>query len=91
MLSALAGAHAWTTALRMGKPLNELAAKTSHSDSYIRTRALLAFLSPAIQKAVLIGRQPPELTLQKIIRKPIPLDWDVQARIYGFSRDQGYP
>ena len=54
-------------------------------------RAQLAFLAPAIQKAILDGRQPPELTLEKIIRKPIPLDWDMQARIYGFSRDLSHP
>ncbi|MCK0103946.1 hypothetical protein [Pseudohalocynthiibacter sp. F2068] len=75
----------------MGKPLSELAAKTSRSESYIRTRSQLTFLSPKIQKAILDGRQPPELTLEQIIRKPIPLDWDVQARIYGFSRDLNHP
>jgi site-specific DNA recombinase len=87
MLRALARAHTWTVDLRRGKSLNEIAAATSHSDSYVRTRAQLAFLAPAIQKAILDGRHPPELTLEKIIRKPIPLDWDLQARIYGFSQD----
>ena len=91
MLRALARAHIWTADLRCGKSLNDIAAATSHSDSYVRTRAQLAFLSPAIQKAILDGHQPPELTLEKIIRKPIPLDWDLQARIYGFDRDLNYP
>ena len=71
--------------------MSEVAAATSHSPSYIRTRAQLAFLSPAIQKSILDGRQPADLTLERIIRKPIPPDWDVQGRIYGFSRDQSYP
>ena len=74
-----------------GKPLSEIAAATSHSESYIRTRAQLAFLSPAIQKEILNGRQPPELTLEQIIREPIPLNWDVQAQFYGFSRDINNP
>jgi site-specific DNA recombinase len=91
MLRALARAHTWTADLRRGKSLNDIATATSHSESYVRTRAQLAFLSPAIQKAILDGRHPPELTLEKIIRKPIPLDWDMQARIYGFSRDLNYP
>jgi len=91
MLRALARAHTWTANLRKGKPLSEIAAATSHSESYIRTRAQLAFLSPAIQKAILNGRQPPELTLEQIIRKPIPLAWDMQARTYGFSRDLNHP
>jgi DNA invertase Pin-like site-specific DNA recombinase len=91
LLRALAQAHAWSAELRNGAPLSEVAAATSHSPSYIRTRAQLAFLSPAIQKSILDGRQPADLTLERIIRKPIPPDWDVQGRIYGFSRDQSYP
>lgn len=91
MLRALARAHIWTAELRRGKSLNDIAAATSHSESYIRTRAQLAFLAPAIQKAILDGRHPPDLTLEKIIRKPIPLDWDMQTRIYGFSRDINHP
>lgn len=59
MLRALNRAHTWTADLRRGKSLNDIAAATSHSDSYVRTRAQLAFLSPAIQKAILDGRQPP--------------------------------
>ena len=60
---------------------------TRHADSYIRTRAQLAFLSPSIQHAILEGRQPSDLTLEKIMRKPIPLDWAKQARMYGFGED----
>jgi DNA invertase Pin-like site-specific DNA recombinase len=91
MIRALARAHEWTAALRTGKSLIDIAAKTRHSDSYVRTRAQLAFLSPDIQRAILEGRQPPELTLEQIIRKPIPLDWDMQARIYGFQAFQSTP
>ena len=91
LLRALARAHGWTTDLRTGKPLSEIAKKARHSDSYIRTRAQLALLSPTIQRAILEGRQPPELTLEQIIRKPVPLDWDTQARIYGFGRELGHP
>jgi len=53
MLRALARAHTWTADLRRGKSLSEIAAATSHSDSYVRTRAQLAFLAPKIQKAIL--------------------------------------
>jgi DNA invertase Pin-like site-specific DNA recombinase len=91
MLRALAHAHTWTADLRKSKPLGEIAAATRHSESYIRTRAQLAFLSPAIQKAIVNGRQPTELTLENIIRIPIPLNWNVQVQFYGFSRDQNYP
>ncbi len=91
LLRALARAHVWTADLRSGKPLSEIAAATSHSESYIRTRAQLAFLSPAIQKAIFAGRQPLDLTLERIVRKPIPLDWDTQAKLYGFDAGLGHP
>ncbi|MBD3677572.1 MAG: recombinase family protein, partial [Rhodobacteraceae bacterium] len=85
LLRALFQAHAWVADLRNGKPLSEIAAGTSHSESYIRTRSQLAFLSPAIQSAILGGRQPTNLTLERIIRKPVPLNWDAQAELYGFE------
>lgn len=85
LLRALSQAHAWTAELREGKPLSKIATATSHSESYIRTRSPLAFLSPEIQGAILEGRQPRDLTLERIIRKPVPLDWVAQARLYGFE------
>ena len=88
---ALAQAHAWTRDLLTGKSLCEIATKARHSDSYIRTRAQLTVLSPSIQRAILDGRQPPDLSLEQIIRKPVPLDWEVQARIYGFDRGPNHP
>lgn len=91
LLRALSQAHAWVADLRGGKPLGEIAAATRHSESYIRTRAQLAFLAPAIQGAILEGRQPADLTLERIIRKPVPLDWDAQARVYGFAQDPRHP
>jgi hypothetical protein len=55
MLRALAQAHAWVADLRKGRPLGDIAASTGHSESYIRTRAQLAYLAPAIQGAILDG------------------------------------
>ncbi|GKY89260.1 recombinase family protein [Sinisalibacter aestuarii] len=91
LLRAISQAHAWVADLSGGKPLGEIAAATRHSESYIRTRAQLAFLAPAIQSAILEGRQPADLTLERIIRKPVPLDWDAQARVYGFAQDPRHP
>ncbi|KUJ76356.1 resolvase [Ruegeria marisrubri] len=88
LLRALSQAHAWVADLRNGRPLCEIATATGHAESYIRTRSQLAFLSPAIQSAILDGRQPTNLTLERIIRKPVPLDWDAQARLYGFASGQ---
>ena len=77
--------------MRDGRPLGEIAVATGHAESYIRTRSQLAFLSPAIQSAILEGRQPTNLTLERIIRKPLPLDWDAQARLFGFKGGQRLP
>ncbi|WP_170610918.1 hypothetical protein [Ruegeria arenilitoris] len=88
LLRGLTQAHVWVANLRGGNPLGEIAAATRHSESYIRTRAQLAFLAPAIQGAILEGRQPADLTLERIIRKPVPLDWVAQARLYGFESGQ---
>ena len=60
-------------------------AKAKCSGSDIRTVARLAFLAPKIQTAILAGQQPPELTLEKIIRKSIPLDWDRQLASFGLD------
>lgn len=85
LLRALCLAHIWVAELRGGRPLSEIAAATGHAESYIRTRSQLAFLSPAIQSAILDGRQPTHLTLERIIRKPMPLGWDAQAMFYGLK------
>ena len=45
----------------------------------------LAFLSPAIVKAILDGRQPADLSLEKILRSDLPPDWDRQAEFLGFE------
>lgn len=91
LLRALAQAHDWVADLRKGRPLGDIAASTGHSESYIRTRAQLAYLAPAIQGAILEGRQPVGLSLERIIRKPVPLDWDAQTRLYGFMQDPRHP
>jgi site-specific DNA recombinase len=91
LLRALAKVHDWVADLRKGRPLGEIAAATGHSESYIRTRAQLAYLAPTIQGAILEGRQPAALTLEQIIRKPVPIDWDAQARMYGFAHGPGQP
>lgn len=49
----------------------------------LKTRAPLAFLSPGIQFAIRDGTVPPELTLHRILQRPIPLDWQEQERLYG--------
>ncbi|GKY89884.1 hypothetical protein STA1M1_37530 [Sinisalibacter aestuarii] len=83
LLKALLEAHRWAEALRDGVPLNRVAHDAGHHDALIRTRGQFAFLAPKIQHAIRDGALPPELTLKRIPRHPIPLDWDDQARMFG--------
>jgi hypothetical protein len=35
--------------------------------------------------------QPANLALERIIREPVPPDWDAQAGVYGFAQDPRHP
>ena len=82
ILRTLTDAHRWMAALKANTPLSEIAHAAGHHDAFIRTRGQLAFLSPKIQVAILEGTFPTELTLRRIMRHPIPLDWQEQARLF---------
>lgn len=81
---ALAKAHRWASALKSGTPLQEIARAAGHRDALVRTRTPLAFLSPKIQRAILEGTQPVDLTLERLVRQTLPLDWADQERLCGF-------
>ena len=86
LLRILAKAHLWVGELRSGKSLKEIARSNGHSASYVRLRAQLAFLSPRIQAAILEGTQPVDLSVARIVRKGVPMDWAAQAQIFCFER-----
>jgi site-specific DNA recombinase len=81
----LTTAHRWCRDIRAGRGVMDLARLEAHSDSYIRTRIALAFLSPRIQAAILAGTQPADLTLERLVRTGIPLDWTEQEARFGFA------
>lgn len=49
---------------------------------YERGLPHLAFLAPDLQTQILEGRQPPGLTLQRIIASELPPAWDDQRRLF---------
>ena len=81
----LAEAHLWARALRAGTSLTEIARQTGRSEPYIRTRIPLAFLAPKVQAAILDGRQPPDISVAKLLRDGIPMDWRTQGKIFGIA------
>lgn len=79
----LVRAHRWLAALRAGTALAVLAAREGRTESYLRTRLPLAFLSPRLQAALLAGTQSPDLSLERIVREGVPLDWNEQEQRFG--------
>ncbi|MCH7959900.1 MAG: hypothetical protein IID08_07205 [Candidatus Hydrogenedentes bacterium] len=45
----------------------------------------LAFLAPDIVDEILDGRQPAMLTLEDLTKTKLPLNWEQQRTIYGFT------
>ncbi len=68
---------------RSESPVLETSPSTPHRRKLVR----LAFLAPDIQRAILAGRQPRDLSLARILACDIPLAWDDQRQILGSTRD----
>lgn len=69
-----------------GMELSELARLHGVGNSYITRLFRLTFLAPDITRAILEGRQPPELTGVRLMRDTrFPLDWEEQRRALGFT------
>ena len=85
LVQAIARARNWAVEIRTGATLEEIARRANMTALSIRKRLPLAFLSPTIQAAILEGRQPADLSLQAILRRGVPLDWDDQAILLGFG------
>jgi hypothetical protein len=54
------------------------------SGNYDRKLCRLAFLAPDIQAAILEGRQPAGLTLDRMVNQPFPGSWSMQREELGF-------
>lgn len=66
--------------------LREIARSEKVESSYFTRIVRLTFLSPDITKAILNGRQPPELTASRLMRDTrFPLDWKEQRETLGFT------
>ena len=81
LTQALRAAHALIDHDRTGLPILHTAPATA----YQRRLVKLAFLSPALQRAIMTGRQPPGLTLKRLLKHPLPLDWARQEALFGLT------
>ncbi len=69
------------TALKSGTPLQGIAIAAGHHDAFVRTRTPLALPSPKIQRAILDGTQPVDVTLDRLVRQTLALDGRDQGRL----------
>jgi len=87
-LRAVARACVWFEELCSGRPrsIREIAAREGVTDPFVSRLLPLAFLAPEIVTAIVEGRQPIDLTTEKLIKKiDLPLDWTDQKRALGFA------
>ena len=78
-------AQGWRERILAGERFAEIAESEKVTSVFVRTRMELAFLSPTIVEALLDGKQPVELTLERLIRTKLPLAWAQQEQLLGFA------
>ncbi|MEE2565135.1 hypothetical protein [Hyphobacterium marinum] len=81
----LAQSHHYLQRVRSGELVSDIARSNGGTEPPIRHRLKVAFISPRIVEAVLEGRQPFDLTLERLLRTPIPHDWADQERLFGLK------
>jgi len=88
LIRVLAKAQDWLLQLTSGQiqGVGEIAAAEGITNSYVTRMIYRACLAPDIVRAILTGTQPPDLTLETLKQHlPLPLDWNEQRRLLGFT------
>jgi site-specific DNA recombinase len=85
LVKAIVRAHDWYQKVVSGKVLDQraLSREAGLTERYVGRVFACAFLAPDIVEAILEGRQPRDLTFEKLTRN-IPLSWVEQRRQFGF-------
>jgi hypothetical protein len=86
LIKAVACGYAWYERLVSGEvtSLRAVAKELRVNERYVSRISRCAFLAPDIVEAILEGRQPPQLTVEKL-RLGAPLLWAEQRASFGFS------
>src|SRR5580704_18161879 len=84
--TASTNATAFSIAQGEGVPFAALADREGVSRSYFTRLVRLSYLAPDITQAILDGRQPPDLTAEKLLEHSrLPLAWHDQRTVLGFA------
>ncbi|MGE0665789.1 MAG: recombinase family protein [Sphingomonadales bacterium] len=87
LMEVIAQAHCWMQQLVSGKAktIRDIASRDAVDESDVSRFLPLAFLAPDIVEAILAGKQPSDLTAEKLKRiRSLPHAWDDQRRLLGF-------
>ncbi|HTL98327.1 MAG TPA: hypothetical protein VL181_05925, partial [Holophagaceae bacterium] len=87
LIQTLARARSWWELLVSGqvRTREEIARMNGISGQQVARLLPCAWLAPDIVETILEGRQPKDLTVEKLILKKFPLDWAEQRRVLGFD------
>lgn len=87
LVRALATAYSWRRRLVQNRPksIEQIATAQGCSPSHVRRLLPLAFLAPDIMQKIIEGNQPAQLSLDKLLKTRIPLEWEKQRRLFGFT------
>ncbi len=84
----LSKAHLLQASLVSGEvaDLDALARREAVGRTYLARVLRLAHLAPSVVEAILAGREPEGLTVNRLMKRvQLPLDWDEQRRVLGFG------
>jgi len=87
LIKLITRSTAWFEKLKCGETnsMEEIAKKERMSASDVSRYLPLAFLAPDIVASIAKGRQPFELSVQRLKRlSPLPISWDEQRRLLGY-------
>jgi hypothetical protein len=86
LLKAVARGHQWAEWIRSGEvsDLRSVARRVGLTKRYVTRVMGCAYLDPDIVEAILEGRQPADLSFEKLTR-PLPMEWNSQKLILGFQ------
>lgn len=90
LIRALVRAYHWQEMMESGKAesVRDLAAREKIDPSYMARTLRLTLLAPDIVEAILDGRQPESMSVEKL-RKPFPGAWADQRSHWGMEKSAG--
>ncbi len=60
----------------------ELALRAGQDRGHVGQSLKLAYLSPALTRAILQGTQPPTLNITRVLNADLPLSWRAQHKLF---------